>query len=143
MAIGIYSEFVPVHVQVSELILVPESEIVIYKPPGQPSVTKYYIGRGQIEKVEEYIMQKTRFSPWPTGNNLRRIEEVSEAEQDNTPGFDLTPETNIETDFEEGQEEGKDERSSGSKKARTKRSKTPKKDGRRSLAQAILIAGGL
>lgn len=62
-AIGIYSEFVPVHVQVSDLRLVPEGEIIILKLPGQTPVTVYHIGPGQIKMVEEYFAQIS-YSPW-------------------------------------------------------------------------------
>jgi hypothetical protein len=63
--VGEKNPFVPVHVQVSELVLIPESEIIVLKPPGQPPVTVYYIGPAQIEMVEEYFARKEKlYSPW-------------------------------------------------------------------------------
>ncbi|WP_141263894.1 hypothetical protein [Moorella sp. E308F] len=62
---GEKNPFVPVHVQVSELVLIPESEIIVLKPPGQTPVTVYYIGPAQMEKVEEYFASKWKlYSPW-------------------------------------------------------------------------------
>ncbi|WP_170066277.1 hypothetical protein [Neomoorella humiferrea] len=60
----------PVHVQVSGLVLIPESEIMVMKLPGQPPVTVYYIGPAQIEKVEEYFAgERKLYSPWREGGD--------------------------------------------------------------------------
>ncbi|WP_170291253.1 hypothetical protein [Neomoorella glycerini] len=67
---GEKNPFVPVHVQVSELVLIPESEIIVLKLPGQPPVTVYYIGPAQIEKVEEYFAGRKPYSPWREGGDL-------------------------------------------------------------------------
>ncbi|WP_062285934.1 hypothetical protein [Neomoorella mulderi] len=62
---GEKNPFVPIHVQVSELVLMPESEIMVLKLPGQTPVTVYYIGPAQVEKVEEYFAGKWKlYSPW-------------------------------------------------------------------------------
>ncbi|WP_062285133.1 hypothetical protein [Neomoorella mulderi] len=68
---GEKNPFVPVHVQVSGLVLIPESEIIVLKPPGQPPVTVYYIGPAQIEKVEKYFAgERKLYSPWREGGDL-------------------------------------------------------------------------
>ncbi|WP_258360179.1 hypothetical protein [Moorella sulfitireducens (nom. illeg.)] len=60
----------PVHVQVSKLVLIPESEIIVMNLPGQPPVTVYYIGPAQIEKVEEYFAgERKLYSPWRKGGD--------------------------------------------------------------------------
>jgi hypothetical protein len=63
LEVGEKNPFVPVHVQVSELALIPESEIIVLKLPGQTPVTIYYIGPAQIKKVEEYFAERN-YSPW-------------------------------------------------------------------------------
>lgn len=137
MAIGIYSEFVPVHVQVSELILVPESEIVIRKPSGQLPVTEYRIGPGQLEKVNEYIAQKTKYSPWA----LR--------EKNYTPGasfYDFETGFNLDSgmDTGEGIEEGIKKKSRSRKKTRSiKTGKEGNLKKRQSVTCPELAVGGL
>ncbi|WP_129588645.1 hypothetical protein [Moorella stamsii] len=67
---GEKNPFVPVHVQVSGLVLIPESEIMVMKLPGQPPVTVYYIGPAQIERVEEYFASERKpYSPWREGGD--------------------------------------------------------------------------
>ncbi|WP_187296499.1 hypothetical protein [Neomoorella thermoacetica] len=61
---GDKNPFVPVHVVISDLVLVPESEIAIIKLPGQPPMTVYRIGPAQIEMVEEYFTRRKLYSPW-------------------------------------------------------------------------------
>jgi len=64
--VGEKNPFVPVHVQVSDLVLIPESGIIVLKLPGQTPVTIYYIGPAQIKKVEEYFAER-KYSPWKKG----------------------------------------------------------------------------
>ncbi|OIQ11573.1 hypothetical protein [Neomoorella thermoacetica] len=61
---GEKNPFVPVHVIISDLVLVPESEIIVMKLPGQPPLTVYRIGPAQIEMVDEYFARRKPYSPW-------------------------------------------------------------------------------
>lgn len=126
MTIGIYSEFVPVHVQVSELVLVPEGEIEVYKPSGEPPVTKYRIGPAQIEKVNEYFAQKTKYSPWALREKSYTPEESF---------YDT--ETGLILDFNEegGIKKSRSRTKMSSSKARSKK--------RMGLTSAELAVGGL
>jgi hypothetical protein len=124
MTIGIYSGFVPVHVQVSELVLVPEGEIEVYKPSGEPPVTKYRIGPAQIEKVNEYFAQKTKYSPWALREKSYEPEELF---YDNETGLVL--------DFEEGDKKSRSRPKVTSSKTRNKK--------RVGLTSTELAVGGL
>ncbi|WP_338826086.1 hypothetical protein [Neomoorella thermoacetica] len=64
---GEKNPFVPVHVIISDLVLVPESEIIVMKLPGQPPLTVYRIGPAQVKKVEEYFAKQKPYSPWQKG----------------------------------------------------------------------------
>ncbi|WP_338826358.1 hypothetical protein [Neomoorella thermoacetica] len=64
---GEKNPFVPVHVIISDLVLVPESEIIVMKLPGQPPLTVYRIGPAQVKMVEEYFAKRKPYSPWQKG----------------------------------------------------------------------------
>ncbi|MGI9862926.1 hypothetical protein SDD30_16230 [Moorella naiadis] len=135
--VGIYSEFVPVHVQVSELSLVPEGEIEIYKPSGGQPVTKYRISPAQIEKVNEYFAQKTRYSPWA----FRKKSYMSkDSFHDTKTGFSL----DFKMDTGDWTEEESKEKSRSREKTRfNKTGKGGNLKKRQSVICPELAAGGL